>query len=1079
MNALAFALRGLWHFRKAHAGVLAGSALGAMVLLGALTAGDSVRETLRAGAAARTGKVDAVLAGGDRFFRAALADDVAGGDIRTAPVLMLRGTATVQQSGRSLGGVRVVGVDHRFAGFSPGGGFTGPTGREFHANRHLASQLDLGGGEALVLRFEKPSMVAADAPLTGKTGDLLALGGTVSRICGENEFGRFSLENTQLPQATVFVPLDRLQELAGLDGRANLMLINGIAAASPDRLAARIGLSCTLDDYGISVVEVPLAKAMEIRSRRVFFDRPVADAIQARIPQATPVITYMANTLAANGRETPYSMVTAVDPDAAGFITSGGKGVVVNDWLASDLGLSAGDEVRMDYYSVDAGNRLIGKSASFRVDAVVPLAGLAADRMWMPDFPGVAEAESTSDWDAGVPIDMKRIREKDETYWDDHRGTPKMFLPLEAGRGLFANRWGEFTALRVSGMDAEALTQSLLEALDPATTGLLVRNIRAEGMAAAKSPVDFGGLFLGMSLFLMLSAVALTAMMFRFQVESRDRESGVLAALGIPPATILRWRLIEGFLVVSAGSLAGAVLSLGYTTVLLGFLGKIWRDTGGGVFRFLISWLTMVSGIGGFVLLMMLVIWRVTRVRSRRSASLRVEAGASGDVVGRTSRGFPWISIGLAVAGLAVPAAGRWLGTPGAFFLGGFFWLLAGLGFCRRMLSRQPSGVMSCLSPGGLAAINSARRTSRGMVVVACLACGVFMVIAVAAFRKHQGDDWQERTSGAGGFAYWVETSSSAPRAGPGLEDPLGLGESQRDFGAVLSLRQGPGDEASCFNLNRVDRPRLLAADSAKLSQLGAFSIKSVKDGLPKDWSVLRDGPVLRAFVDETTLLWVLKRKLGDRLIYQDERGVDLPVEIVGTLADSIFQGNLIVDDSRLLRHFPSSAGARVFLVEAKGHPDPALLRGVLGDRGAVVDTTRARLAAFHEVENTYIAVFHLLGGLGVVLGSAGLGLLTARNLRERAGEFAILHSLGVPVRVVRRVITLESARWIRWGLGVGVVAALMPLAAAPPSGGLWTTAGWLALLVLLIAANAGFWSWLAMRGTLGKSPAQAEADGE
>ena len=69
MTGASFVLRGLWFFRKSYLGVLAGSALGAMILLGALMAGDSVKETLRHVAEVRLGKVDVVLTGGDRFFR--------------------------------------------------------------------------------------------------------------------------------------------------------------------------------------------------------------------------------------------------------------------------------------------------------------------------------------------------------------------------------------------------------------------------------------------------------------------------------------------------------------------------------------------------------------------------------------------------------------------------------------------------------------------------------------------------------------------------------------------------------------------------------------------------------------------------------------------------------------------------------------------------------------------------------------------------------------------------------------------------------------------------------------------------
>ena len=47
MTGTSFVLRGLRFYRGSYAGVLAGAALGAMVLLGALMAGDSVKGTLR------------------------------------------------------------------------------------------------------------------------------------------------------------------------------------------------------------------------------------------------------------------------------------------------------------------------------------------------------------------------------------------------------------------------------------------------------------------------------------------------------------------------------------------------------------------------------------------------------------------------------------------------------------------------------------------------------------------------------------------------------------------------------------------------------------------------------------------------------------------------------------------------------------------------------------------------------------------------------------------------------------------------------------------------------------------------
>jgi ABC-type lipoprotein release transport system permease subunit len=1054
-----------------------------MVLLGALLAGDSVTATLRQVAAARLGRVNAVLVGGDRFFRAALADDLTYSATQAAPVLLVKATATVQRSGRALGNVQVLGVDRRFWQLGPGAdsealaacadGVVAPQDREFFVNEHLARSLELGSNETLVLRFEKPGMVARDAPLAGKAAEVVALRGGVSEICGDARFGRFSLEATQLPQATVFVPIERLQQALGLAGKANLLLLQNRKGLGHAELLDRVTRRCTLEDYGLTVKQVPLARALEIRTARIFFDRKVAALIQQRFPAAQPVITYMANTLAANGKTTPYSMVSAVEPPAAPFLPNPTTGAVLNAWLADDLGAKLGDELRLDYYALDAGNRLVERSAKLPVAGVVPLTGLAADRHWMPDFPGVASAEKAADWDAGVPIDIKRIRDKDEAYWDAHRGTPKVFLPLATGRELFGNRWGEFTALRLpiapgelADMAALNVALELNQAMTPAVAGLLLQDVGTQGRTLAA--VDFAGLLLGMSLFLMAAAVALTAMLFRFHIEQRNRESGLLAALGISPGKILRWRLLEGLCVVVAGSAIGALLAVAYTRILLGLLETIWSGSGGQrLFRFHAEVTTLVGGTAVFVCLMMGVIWLVTRKQARQGVSLRLEAGS--EEVRRTSaRRLPWWALGFAVSGLAALAGSAVLGVPGAFFLAGFLFLLAGLAFYQWVLRRRTAAAGGGLSPRRLADLNCGRRTTRSLVVVGSLASGVFLVVAVAAFRKHGGDEWKQRGSGSGGFAFWVETTTAMNR-GNGTQaatDLLGLGAARSQFGQVLALRVGAGDDASCFNLNQVSRPRMLATDVAMLSKLGAFPIKQVLAGCAKDWNTLRQGEVMRAFVDETTLLWVLKKKLGERLIYQDEWGHEFPVEIAGTLDGSVFQGSLVVDESRFLQHYPAAEGPRIFLLES--HMAPAAgraeLQRALADQGAAITTTGERLAAFNGVENTYIAIFHLLGGLGVIVGSAGLGLLTARNLSERRYEFAILHSLGVPAATTRRVVLLEVGQFIRWGLGIGLVAALVAILPALSAGGSGKSLAWISLLVAAIAANAWFWSWLGYR---------------
>ena len=231
-------------------------------------------------------------------------------------------------------------------------------------------------------------------------------------------------------------------------------------------------------------------------------------------------------------------------------------------------------------------------------------------------------------------------------------------------------------------------------------------------------------------------------------------------------------------------------------------------------------------------------------------------------------------------------------------------------------------------------------------------------MLSVASFRKGGGDNWKDLKSGAGGFAWWVETSApvNRPADSEGEVEWFGLKSE-----SVVPFRIGAGDDVDCFNLNASNRPRLLGVNVDQLED--RFKTDA-------DWSKLKGGA--KAFVDETTMMWVLKKKVGDELIYEDEWGNEFPIVIAGVIKDSIFQGSLVVDEEMLVKKFPSMGGYELFLVADEEAREDLQIATV--DLGGKVTATKDRLAAFHEVENTYIAIFNVLGALGMILGSVGVG---------------------------------------------------------------------------------------------------------
>lgn len=1022
MKSTGFIWKGIRHYRSAYWGVLAGAAVGAMVLLGALMAGDSVQESLTKSAELRTGKVAKVFSGGERFFK----DDLAMRNGGSA-MIYLKGQVNVEE--RAEGQVQVMGVTEDFWKLAPEETSVALEDGEAAISGTLARALDLNEGDSAVVRLQKPGLLSRDAPLSGESESVSSMRITIGKVLTDGEFGRFSLTQTQVPPSSVFVPLKRLQKVLELEGKANCLLMDGKTPFDQNRL--------TLADYGISVVEVP--GGVEVRSERIFLAEPIQEKIQGE-----PVLTYLVNTLATEYGETPYSMVTAVSGLSSAFLPEqpGEEEVVINKWLAEDLRAQIGDELTMDYFVVEGGSNLVEVRAVFTVKDIIEMEGPAADKRWMPDFPGVADVKSARDWEPGLPLDLTRIRDKDDEYWEEFKGTPKAFVSQETGEALWANRWGKATGIRVPGGQVSKVSADVWSAIDPSLAGMQLMEFSSEAMEAAKSPVDFGVLFLSMSFFLILAAVALVAMLFRFNVEQRTEESALLSAVGISAKKVTKWRLGEAFILVLGGAIVGAFLAMAFSAAVLKVISSIWGN--GSSFELHLSPATIVTGLATIILLSLAAVWLTMRKQAKQSASLRLNSGAE-EEVGQRSK---W-AIGCLIFGCLMICGGLAMsflaGPQGAFFLVGFGVLVAGLAFFRMRLGKV--GSLGELSPAGVAKVNLSRRASRSLTVVGVLAAGVFLVLSVASFRKNGGQDWQEKKSGAGGFAWWVETTTpvNRPADAEGEVEWFGLN-------SLVPFRIGAGDDVDCFNLTASDQPRLLGVDAGLLE--GRFITSD-------EWTILK-GDGVPAFVDETTMMWVLKKKVGDELMYQDEWGNEFPVTIAGVVKDSIFQGSVIVDEAKLLAKYPSMGGYSLFL--APDLDDKELLQEETADLGGKVTATQDRMAAFHEVENTYIAIFNVLGGLGIILGSVGVGIVTARNLVERKREFETLKVLGISKGLRATIVKREVRAMVIWGLGIGLVSAL--IAVVPVLGGTVGMAdlGWMIGLVVAMALIANFVGTRALR---------------
>ncbi|HEU4386450.1 MAG TPA: hypothetical protein VFV34_01545, partial [Blastocatellia bacterium] len=541
-------IRSLSHFRRTNTAVVLGVATAVAVLAGALIVGDSVRGSLRDLASRRLGRTDFIISSTASFFREGLAEDFFsqpdfGKRFESAcPMIVVQGFVTGPDN-RRASGVQVYGVDDRFwrfhrrpAGTADGAGFSAALGRE----------LGIKEGDSILITVQKPSAIPLES-LHGRKDEVArSIRLTASRLLAESDLGEFSLRPQQGAVFAVFIPLSRLQKDLDRPGRVNTLLISSLASqptADQDPVAVLDSLllaRCRLEDFGLKVRVLPKQGCIVLESDSAIISdavasaatyaagHPLASHLRVRLT-AAPVLTYLANTIRSAGREVPYSLITAVDQVTFGRLqreegknrqapsADGGPPILLNEWAASDLQAKPGDQIEIEYYVWKDEGRLVTDKSRFRLDDVVRIDGAAADRDFVPEYPGITESESLSDWNPPFPMDLGRVRKVDEDYWHRYRTTPKAFVLLEDGQRLWGSRFGSLTSIRLippagselrSASDLQRIADDyendLRDMLDPRSLGIAAYPVRADSLEASHGATDFGEYFLYFSFFLVV-----------------------------------------------------------------------------------------------------------------------------------------------------------------------------------------------------------------------------------------------------------------------------------------------------------------------------------------------------------------------------------------------------------------------------------------------------------------------------------------------------------------------------------------------------------------------------------------------
>ena len=1082
MKSQTLILKSLLFYWRTNLGVLFGAAISTAIIVGALVVGDSVRYSLQQITFDRLGRTEYALTSGDRFFRSALANELADDlSVQTTAILNFTGIAISDGGVQRANGVHVLGIQDDFWEMSESSdNFPELAADEAILNERLAATLKLQIGDEFLLRVEKSNYLPRETPLVSEKDFSVAIRLRIKGIASKDQVGNFSLKANQVPPFNIFLSRALLLKEMELADLANMLLVASSEKEnmSLESLNSALKKKFKLADAGLRLRELPEFRTTELISERIFIEQPISEIALKASTKTNGIFTYFVNRFRCGKRTTPYSFVSAPGEPIVPENMSN-KEIIINQWLADDLSATKGDSIELTYFAVGDAKTLNEKSTTFLIKNIIPISGAAADRSLMPPFPGLADEENCRDWDPDIPIDLDKIRDKDEKYWDDYQGTPKAFVTLTAAQKLWGNRFGNLTAIRYpdSGIPIKKLTNNIADKLDPASLGMMFMPVREQGLRASAESTDFGQLFLGLSFFIVVAALLLTGLLFVFGIEFRSAETGLYLALGFNKGQVKKIILGEGITIAVFGSVLGTILGVFYNQFVLYGLSTLWKGAvGTSALQLNIQFPTILIGAFSGIVVSIFAMWLA--IRKLHAVSVPQLQQSMG-YLPRAKKGTIKISLVLTVLSfvgvltiLLMTDPGRGKEAAGAFFGAGSLLLIGGLVLMNVMFIRsdKPKSITKISIPG-LGFRNVSRKRGRSLATIGILACGIFIVVAVGANRKSSIQNAEQRNSGTGGFALFAETS--IPFVGDLNSEKeqrqLGLEEGVDSF-AQMRLREG--EDASCLNLNRVQSPKILGVKPEEFSNRNAFSFVKISEEVNKNnpWLVLNqkfDNNTIPAFADQTVIVWGLGKSVGDTLIYLDERGRQLNLKLVGGLANSIFQGHVIISEQALLRAFPSNSGYRVFLIDAPSEKSNTIsdnLSWTLSDYGIQLSTTAERLAAFNTIENTYLSIFLALGGLGLILGSIGMGVVVMRNILERRNELALLGAVGFRSKSIRLLLVSEYWLLLIIGLTIGVITAgisVLPAIFSPGSEIPFLT---IFLFVVAILISGGFWPLLATK---------------
>jgi putative ABC transport system permease protein len=767
--------------------------------------------------------------------------------------------------------------------------------------------------------------------------------------------------------------------------------------------------------------------------------------------------------------------------------------VIVNHETAEELGVQAGDEVRLHAYDT---------SIDLSVVQVVPEVGLAGYGGAIV-APGTLHDLAAQASALAAPPTTQVLVSVDGAVFDTRALSDGVVTQLEAA------------VAGLPGVEIEAVKATVLDDAESQGAGL------TQIFTMIGSFSVMAGILLLINLFVMLA-------------EERKAELGMLRAVGFTRRRLTRAFAIEASLYAVVAAAAGAVAGIGIGWLVAVVAVPIFGTVGQGAAPpLVIEPVSLAIGAGTGLVISLLTVW-ATSLRIARLNIIRAIRDLPEPKISRVrTRTLVLGAVGI-LAGAAVGFAGYFGDHAIALSLGVPVAAFSASPLLRRLLPERTARLMVAgtvlgwglavypLFPEIMAADNTMVFVVQGVVLTAgavSLASSMDRVWAFAIERLARGTRGlaprlgiayplarRFRTSMLLGmfslviFTVTIMTAMSASIAGntdatvqrvaAGFDVVLDTNPANPVAPAALTER---ADVAAVAGLVRgVARFEVAHLDGARPSPVTSFDADLLARGVPgllrHDPKYASDEAAYQAVLDDASLAIVPEDFLpagiddalmiGDAFSYVDPatgQARELTVAGLGA-ADWLANGALVNREVTAALFGDQQVVDRFYLAATDGADADSLAAAVNADllaHGADARTFATIGTAGMGQLLGFIALLRAFLGLGLLVGIAGLGVVMVRAVRERRHEIGMLRAMGFSTGIVRAAMLSEAGLIAVQGTVIGAVLGLVTtrtllsgsdsFGAVPPP----FVVPWVGLLVILglpLVASLAATAWPASR---------------